>query len=66
MNSATALLRTQLADKPVTIVWGMKDVLFGAEVLARWEEVFPHARGGRLPDAGHFVPEDAPQQVLSI
>lgn len=45
---------------------GMKDVLFGAEVLARWEEVFPHARGGRLPDAGHFVPEDAPQQVLSI
>lgn len=65
MNAATALLETQLAGKPVAIVWGMQDVLFGAEVLTRWQQVFPHARVHRLPDAGHFVSEDAPEQVLS-
>lgn len=65
MNSTTALLKIQLADKPVAIVWGMKDVLFGEEVLAQWQQIFPHARVHRLSDAGHFVPEDAPHQVLS-
>jgi len=61
---ATEALQEQLADKPVAISWGMKDVLFGEEVLGQWQEAFPHAVVHRLPDCGHFVPEDAPEELL--
>lgn len=64
MNSATEALRMQLADKPVAISWGMKDVLFGEEVLGQWQQVFAHAEVHRLSDCGHFVPEDAPEALL--
>ncbi len=64
VNSTTAKLKSQLADKPVGICWGMKDVLFGEQVLDQWQQLFPHAQVHRIPDAGHFLPEDAPQQVL--
>lgn len=53
------------APPPVAIVWGKDDVLFGEQVLARWQQVFPHASVHRLPDTGHFVSEDAPHEVLS-
>lgn len=62
VNSSTAKLKRQLADKPVAICWGMKDVLFGEQVLEQWQQLFPHAQVHRVPDAGHFLPEDAPQQ----
>jgi len=65
MSAATKSLETQLADNPVAIVWGKDDVLFGEQVLARWQQVFPHASVHRLPDTGHFVSEDAPHEVLS-
>jgi pimeloyl-ACP methyl ester carboxylesterase len=61
---ATEALQEQLADKPVAISWGMKDVLFGEEVLGQWREAFPHAEVHRLSDCGHFVPEDAPHELL--
>ena len=64
MNSATEALGAQMVDRPVAIAWGMKDVLFGKEVLEQWQQVFPHAAVRRLSDSGHFVPEDAPQQLL--
>ena len=32
--------------------------------MTQWQLVFPHAEVHRLSDAGHFVPEDAPQQLL--
>jgi len=65
VNSTTAKLKSQLAEKPVGICWGMKDVLFGEQVLDQWQQLFPHAQVHRIADAGHFLPEDAPQQVLA-
>jgi len=64
VNTATATLESQLADKPVAICWGMQDVLFGEEALARWQRLLPHAEVHRIADAGHFVPEDAPREIL--
>jgi pimeloyl-ACP methyl ester carboxylesterase len=65
MNSTSEALKAQMSGKPVAIVWGTADVLFGEDVLGQWHQVFPHASVRRLSDSGHFVPEDAPQQLLS-
>jgi haloalkane dehalogenase len=57
--------REALADKPALLVWGMRDPAFGAAQLARWSALLPHARVERLPEVGHFVPEEAPEQFVA-
>jgi len=52
-----------LAGKPVLIVWGMKDIAFREKELRRWEAVFPEARIVRLAGVGHFVQEEAPEEL---
>ena len=39
---------------------------FGPAVLERWEKVLPQADVVRLEDAGHFVPEDAPNELANL
>jgi haloalkane dehalogenase len=52
------------ADKPVKIVWPMKDVAFGPETLEEmWLQHFPNAEVTRVADAGHFIQEDAHEQI---
>ena len=53
-----------LAEKPVLIVWGMKDFCFNPPFLDRWMECFPKAQVERLPDAGHYLLEDAADEVI--
>lgn len=57
--------RAALAHIPSLLVWGMKDVAFGANYLARWREVLPHATVLELPEAGHLVQEEAPERILT-
>ncbi len=52
-----------LAARPVLIVWGMKDIAFREKELNRWERTFPGARSIRLSFAGHFVQEEAPDEL---
>lgn len=52
-----------LRDKPTLIVWGMKDIAFREKELNRWEQAFPDARTVRLESVGHFVQEEAPDQL---
>lgn len=54
-----------LDAKPKLFVWGMKDVAFRERELRRWERTFPAARSARLPNAGHFVPEEASDDLAS-
>ncbi|NBW86921.1 MAG: alpha/beta fold hydrolase [Planctomycetia bacterium] len=53
-----------LADKPVKIIWGMKDPCFHVGILRQFAAHFPAADVVRIPDASHLVPEDAPAQVI--
>lgn len=53
-----------LADLPSLLVWGMKDWCFHGECLKRFQSVWPHAKTVEIPDAGHYVIEDAPQETL--
>ncbi len=55
-----------LADKPVELVWAMKDLAFGnEEFIARWHSYFPDAPVDRIPDAGHFLQEESPDRVAA-
>jgi len=54
----------QLADRPVEIVWGMRDVSFSPAILAQWTARFPNATVVRLEDAGHCVQEDAYERIV--
>lgn len=54
-----------LANRPTLMVWGMKDWCFRPECLTRFEKHFPQAEVKRLPAAGHYVIEDAPEEVIA-
>jgi haloalkane dehalogenase len=56
--------RQRIAHIPSLLIWGMKDVAFGPNYLARWRELLPHAEVLELPEAGHLVQEEAPEQIL--
>lgn len=56
--------REELAEKPMTIVWGEKDPAFGPQHLARWAEAFPKAKVVRVAEAGHFVAEECPEAIV--
>ena len=52
-----------LQSKPALIVWGMKDRAFRAKELRRWESAFPTAWTLLLSAVGHFVQEEAPDDL---
>ena len=56
--------RSRLAKLPTLIVWGMNDPTFTPKHLARWEEALPTARVVRVPNAGHFVMEEAADTAI--
>jgi pimeloyl-ACP methyl ester carboxylesterase len=49
---------------PVLIAWGMRDVAFGPDILAQWRERFPDAPVLELPNAGHYLQEDAWEEIV--
>ncbi len=58
-------VESTLSDKPIVLVWGMKDPAFGrGGILERWVAAFPQARVIRLETAGHYIQEDAPNQIV--
>lgn len=55
----------QLREKPALIVWGNKDIAFKNKELERWQTVFPGSRTVILDGAGHYIQEDAPEEIVS-
>ncbi|MGO3328330.1 alpha/beta fold hydrolase [Gordonia sp. (in: high G+C Gram-positive bacteria)] len=52
---------TTLGAKPALAVWGMRDMVFRPNTcLPRVRDSFADLTVVELPEAGHFVPEDAP------
>lgn len=54
----TERLLPGLAEKPVLLLWGMKDFVFTPAFLAEWRRRLPNAQVVEFPDAGHYVLED--------
>jgi len=53
-------------DRPVCLVWGMRDWVFTGEFLDRFIQAWPHAEVHRLADAGHYVLEDSGEHVIPL
>lgn len=56
----------KLARTPTLICWGMKDFVFSPEFLEEWQRLMPHAEVHRFDDAGHYILEDAAQEVIPL
>ena len=54
-----------LRRKPTVLVFGRKDPALASEtIIARWRSEFPDANYVELPEAGHYIQEDAPDEIV--
>ncbi len=54
-----------LAERPTLILWGERDFVFDMDYLAEWRRRFPRAEVHSFAEAGHYVMEDAKEEVVS-
>lgn len=50
---------------PILILWGKKDFCFNDYFLNRWKEIYPHATVKTFENAGHYVLEDAKDEIIA-
>jgi haloalkane dehalogenase len=55
----------RLRDHRAVIVWPTRDPAFRDPERRRWEEVFPDHRTVRIDGAGHYMQEEAPDQIVA-
>ena len=55
---------TQFRQRPVLFVWGERDWCFTVDFLQEFERRLPRAETFRIPDAGHYVFEDAYERII--
>jgi haloalkane dehalogenase len=57
---------SHFADTPILLLWGEKDFVFKPQVLTIFERVWPHAETHRFPRAGHYVLEEATDEIVPL
>jgi haloalkane dehalogenase len=55
-----------LSDKPMLICWGLKDFVFDHQFLDEWVRRFPSAEVQRFEDCGHYILEDAGEEIIPL
>jgi pimeloyl-ACP methyl ester carboxylesterase len=53
-------------DLPALIMWGKKDFCFTTHFFERWKEYLPQAEAHIFRRAGHYVVEDAHDEILPL
>jgi len=51
---------------PMLVCWGMRDFVFTGTFLEQWRKRFPDAEIHTFKDAGHYLLEDAAEEVIPI
>jgi haloalkane dehalogenase len=54
-----------LSGRPALLVWPTRDVAFREPERRRWESIFPDHRTVLLEGAGHYIQEDAPDEIVT-
>jgi haloalkane dehalogenase len=55
----------RLSERPALIVWPTRDVAFKEPERRRWEQLFLDHRTVILDGAGHYIQEDAPDEIVA-
>ncbi len=69
-HTSYATLRTieenlpRFQKHPALIIWGERDPVFVPALLDDWTRRLPQASVKRIPDAGHYVLEDAYERII--
>jgi haloalkane dehalogenase len=53
-------------DRPILIAWGGMDFCFTKWFFNRWREIYPQAAAHYLADAGHYILEDAGDELRPV
>jgi acyl-CoA synthetase (AMP-forming)/AMP-acid ligase II/pimeloyl-ACP methyl ester carboxylesterase len=56
----------QLRDTPTLICWGLRDYVFDRRCLEVWQRHLPHAEVHAFEQAGHYVLEDAGDEIATL
>ncbi|MBK6628187.1 MAG: alpha/beta fold hydrolase [Flavobacteriales bacterium] len=49
---------------PTLLCWGLQDRFFPPDLMERWMRALPHATVRTMPQAGHFLHEEAPHALV--
>ena len=55
-----------LSDLPTLICWGLRDFVFDQDYLEEWQRRFIQAEVYRFENAGHYLLEDVPDEVIPL
>jgi len=64
--SDTAAQLGVFRDRPVLVCWGDKDFVFDHHFLAEWRRFLPEADVHRFADCGHWILEDASEEIIPL
>lgn len=56
----------ELEEVPVLICWGEQDFIFDGDFLEEWRKRFPRSRVHCFKNAGHYVLEDAAEEIIPL
>ena len=56
---------SQFNQLPMMICWGLKDFVFDKHFLDEWKRRFPQAEVHEYADCGHYILEDASDEVVA-
>lgn len=56
----------RIAQRPVQLIWGAHDFVFDRAYFDEWRRRVPHAETHWLPEAGHYLLEDAPDRIIKL
>lgn len=56
----------QFTSLPMLICWGEKDFVFDRHFLAEWQRRFPGAEVHSFSDYGHYILEDAGEEIVPL
>ncbi len=62
----TAKRLGELGHLPALICWGDRDFVFDHAFLREWRHHLPEAQVVRFPDCGHYVLEDAGDEIIPL
>jgi len=64
--SDTAARLKEVSDRPVLVCWGDKDFVFDHHFLEEWLQIYPNAEVHRFADCGHYILEDASEEIIPL